>query len=176
MNTQLTRVSCTTLLCLSCIFVCYFQVSRKNQSIQNLQNHKLLNWQNKQINQYIAHRILLAPHKEPLGLSQWQSNKKKYKSFCETLQNSLKLPNQWSLISSLDSEWQNRLTWNAWLNSLTTSSEIVDLLKSSYLKIKALPDSSRSLCNLEISTRIADSNSLSTIIKFTSKNTVIFNK
>ncbi len=176
MNTQHIRLACTTLLCLTCICVCIIQISIKNQATQQSQTSQLMNWQNQQINQYITHRILLSPHREPLGLSQWKSSEINSQTFCETIQNAMNLPNQWTLISSLKHDWDKRLSWNTWLNSLNENTEIIEALRSSYLKIRTLPNMSSSLCNLEISTKIAESNSLSTMIKFTSRKNIVSQK
>ena len=172
MNIQLTRVACTVFLCLCCISVCVFQIKRKDKLQQDIQSVRLLNWQNQQINQYIAHRISLAPHREPLGLSQWSSNKNTDKSFCETIKTVMKLPRQWQLISELDSQWQSRLNIDRWLSTLDNDSEVSNSMRTSYLKIGELPNLSPSLCSLQISTKIGQSNSISSVIKFSSKNNI----
>ena len=176
MNTQLIRLTCTAILCLSCVSIYIFQILRKNIADQELQTLALQNWQNQQINQYIAHRVLLAPHKEPLGLSQWKSSENNKISFCKTIQKSMNLPNQWVPISSLDSEWQTRLNLNNWLSSLEDDSVIIKLIQASYLKFTELPSLSSSLCSLQLSTKVGESNTLSTVIKFSSKNNVYIKK
>ena len=176
MNIQLTRVTCTVFLCLCCIAVCVFQIKRKNKLQQDIQSIRLLNWQNQQINQYVSHRISLAPHREPLGLSQWLSTKDTDKSFCDTIKTVMKLPKQWQLISELDSQWQNRLNIERWLGTLDNDSEILNSMRTSYLRITELSNLSPSLCSLQISTKIGQSNSLSSVIKFSSKNNISYIK
>tara|TARA_B100000674_G_C37914988_1_gene950461 strand:+ start:587 stop:1111 length:525 start_codon:yes stop_codon:yes gene_type:complete len=163
------RLLCTGLLCLSCIFVCTIQKSRINQAKQQIKQLQTLNWQNQQLNQYIAHRILLAPHREPLGLSQWEPNETKSESFCRAVLKELKSPTEWTTIFGLDEPWERRLSLTPWLESFDKHPQLLKSMKAANLKIKALPSWSDSLCTLEISTKISDSTPLATVIKFTNR-------
>ncbi len=169
MTSQNIRMLCTGLLCVSCIFVCVIQKLRISSAKQQIQKLQTLNWQNQQLNQYIAHRILLAPHREALGFSQWAPSETKGESFCETMYKVLQWPTGWATLTDLDSSWQHRLAITPWLNTLDKEPRLNQSLKGAYVKLKALPHWSKSLCSLEVSTKISDSKPLASIIKFTNQ-------
>ena len=81
----------------------------------------------------------------------------------------LQWPTEWTTIFGLDEPWQRRLSLANWLESLDKQPKLLKSMKAANLKIKVLPSWSDSLCTLQISTKISDSEPLATVIKFTNR-------
>lgn len=163
------RLILTFILSAACVSVSFYASYKRQKSVD--QGLILIHsqWQNQQLNQYLSQRLLLSPHREPMGLSQWSPAPSNSQSFCDAMQLAMEWPSQWTTLQSLAKIWQQRFALQNWLASLKQVNTVSSLIESAQIRIQALPSDSQSLCPVELSTKLGASDPIKTVLYFSNR-------